>query len=780
MMTLLLHAVPCFSQTSQSAEISGNITDASGKRALVNANIVLSEKNLGTLSDGKGNYLLNDIPPGAYTLNVSFVGYRTYRKKIELKKNERMHLNIYLKDTVISSGEVQIVGEKNRDLTELSNRVNIIKCTTIESAPVQNIHELLDYTPGVNLSNPGGIFSSKAVVTLRGLPASDQSRTLVVMDGVPLNKSDEGSVNWNMINKNSIEKVVVIKGPGPAKYGSGAMGGVIELFTKKPAKKLDGSVAVSYGTYNTMSSSLNLQGIIKPDTIKKKYYWGINASARKSDGYISEPIQFLTAADSILAPVFLKEINTGLKAGCDIGKNQNIELQFGFFDDMRGNGVKIYDNYGAWQQHLTYKGLIKYSGHARYFKWNSIVYGLKEKYFRMYEYLKDGDYMLYQADSKRSDMGGDFSLSCMKFSSHEITAGASCRFGSVDGTDTYYTSTDVITNKAAMDEYSFYVQDEMRFMHEKLTVNAGLRYDVAKFHNGLFTIDKPSYSIIFYKEFENLNMADKFWDELCPRFSAGYQLSETARVYASVAKGFRAPILDDMCRTGKKKGGFKVANPDLGPEKLITYECGADAGLMKGLTAGISVFYNTGLDFMYYVSNGDTVNMGYKLAPVVQKENIGKVEIYGTELEFMYTLKENISVFANYSFTHAQIIEHRVNNPLVDSSLTGKFLTDIPNHKVSAGFTWRNKVVNASLLYKYIGRVWINDLNRVPLDYFQTNRYPDYGIFSISLEKRLFKMLSLNLNVENIFNKIYFDSELQQCPGRFITGGIKFIFSTAD
>ena len=98
---------------------------------------------------------------------------------------------------------------------------------------------------------------------MRGLPANDQSRTLVMLDGVPLNKSDEGSVNWNMINKNNIEQINIIKGPGSAKHGSGAMGGVIELISKKPTKKLEGNVLVDYGTYNTLSSNIDLAGVKK-------------------------------------------------------------------------------------------------------------------------------------------------------------------------------------------------------------------------------------------------------------------------------------------------------------------------------------------------------------------------------------------------------------------------------------------------------------------------------------------------------------------------------------
>ena len=286
----------------------------------------------------------------------------------------------------------------------------------------------------------------------------------------------------------------------------------------------------------------------------------------------------------------------------------------------------------------------------------------------------------------------------------------------------------------------------------------------------------PSYSILFYQNFENNAMPLKKWDAFCPRFSMQYKFSTSNRMYISVAQGFRAPVLDDMSRTGKKKGGFKVANPDLNPELITSYETGIDLRFLKNLLFNGSVFYSIGRDFMYYTSTGDSVNMGYKLAPILKMQNIGKVEIKGVELELKYEFKENLITFVNYTYTQAQIIEHNITDARVDSSLTGKFLTDIPNHKFSSGITLRNKFANTSLLFKYYGQTWINDWNTVDTEYFKTDKFPEYYTFNIRIEKELFSKFSISLSIENILNKIYVDGNLEQCPGRFATGSVRYKF----
>lgn len=763
-------------QADKTFTISGLIIDENTGKPLPDANIYLEPLKSGTTSGKDGTFTIKEVPKGNYTLSVSFLGYRKHDQKISVKPGGNMNLTIYLKEQAYTKGEVVINASRTAEEKEAPLRIDIIPVKRIEQAPVMNVPGILDYVPGINMSNTFGIFSSRAIVTMRGLPANDQSRTLILLDGIPLNKADEGSVNWNMINKNNIESIKVIKGPGPAQYGSGAMGGVIDMISRKPVKKFAGQAIVGYGTYNTFDANLDVSGTIKDTTAVNGFYWNLSGFGRKSDGYITEPEAYYDEEDTILVPTFLQEINASAKVGYDFKNRQNAELKFGFFDDKRGNGIKVFEDYGAYSEHDTYTGAARYAGSRNKLEWNTVLFYIYENYQRMYEYMSEGEYQLYEADSKRKDMGGQLGFSGSWFRNHNLTFGTDYKMGSVNGTDTYYTSTDIISNAGKMQTGSLFVQDEIFLLNRKLQINLGLRYDFSKYSDGLFTIDDPSYSIEFISQFEDMAMPEKYWDAFCPRFSVQYKFSETNRTYLSVAKGFRAPVLDDMTRTGKKKGSFKVANPDLNPELITSFEAGADVDIVRNLAIGASAYYSLGKDFMYYSSTGDSVNMGYKIVPVLKKKNISEVEIYGFEAELKYDLNQNISAFANYAYTHAVIQENEVNDPAVDYDLTGKYLTDIPVHKVGAGISWNNRIVNTTLMYKFIGEQWINDLNEVEDEYLFTDRYPAYSIFSLRFERQIIKNLKASLNIENLFDKIYTDSNAQQCPGRFIMGSVYFNF----
>ncbi len=763
-----------YSQIHKKSSLTGDVIDSISLQPLPNANVCLANTSIGTTTDKQGHFIIKDLNSGNYTLKIYFVGYKIFSKNIFLKENQNLYIQVKLSDSIITSSPVTIKASRNDDGEWKTGRVNTMNVKNLESLPAQNISTVIDYIPGVNVSNTSGIFSSKTVITMRGLPANDQSRTLVVWDGIVMNKSDMGSVNWNMIDKNNIEEIKVIKGPGPAKYGSGAMGGVIEIISKKNYDKFSGNLGLSYGSLNTLSPNANLSGFIKNK--KDIFNWNVSTMARSSDGYITEPDQFIEESDSILVPVYLKEINTAIKGSYIINNKHTIEATYNFFDDRRGTGIKVFEDDGAYSSHLTNKVTLIYSACYGKTKLNTNAYYIAENYKRIYEYMKEGEYSLYMANSERKDKGINVDVSFNKFNKHNISIGTNYKSGSVDGSDTYFTSTDKVLNAGNIDNIAFYIQDEMNFLNENLLLNAGIRYDIAKFYNGMFNIENPSYTLIFYENFQNKNIEAKNWDAICPKFSLRYKFSPEIELYLSAAKGFRAPVLDDMCRSGKKKGGFKVANPDLGPESIYTYELGNDLTFLKFFNLSISAYYSMGKDFMYYTSNGDTVNMGYKLAPVVSMQNIGKVQIYGAETELKCDFAESINCFINYSYTNAKIIKHNVINVAVDSNLTGKHLTDIPEHKVSAGISWKNKIINISLLYKYIGKIWINDYNSVDTEYLLTDRYPAYDIYSLRFSKNLFKKFELALDIENLFNKIFIDADVQKNPGRFITASVKYKF----
>lgn len=761
-------------QEDNKCQITGKVTDFRSKLPISNANLWLEPQGLGTSTNSFGEFVISSLPVGNFYLKVSVVGYARFEKSFELKTGQNLYLEIELNDSLITFEQVQITASRMDDIIRQPQRITLIDSKSIESAPIQNIHELIDYTAGTTMSNALGIYSSKAVVSLHGLPSNNQARTLVVLDGVPLNKSDEGSVNWNMVNKNNIESIKITKGPGPAKFGSGAMGGVIELTSKIPQEKLEGNIMLDYATFNTISANLNLGGKFSDSSVAKNFYWRLTSFGRKSDGYMAELTEYYTILDTFFVPVYLMEFNLGTKLGYITRKNQKMELQLNYFDDKRGSGEKVWEELGAFSTHRNYNTTGIYSGNYKTLKWNLVAFATVENYIRQYEYMADGAYTLYEANAMRQDIGINSNLAIKKFKNQEIQAGFNFKQGGVDGSDTYFTSTDIISNMGKMDNYSLYFQDEIYLMKEKFIVNFGLRYDMAIFHDAAFTIENPSYSLEFYEDFQVENIAKKRWESLSPRIFAQYLLGTNQRIYFSAAKGFRAPILDDMTRNGKKKGTFKVANPNLSPETIITTEIGIDLKISKSTSFSGSAYYSIGNDFMYNISNGDSVNMGYKIAPVMQTRNIGKVLIYGAEAELKTKITKNLELFANYSFSFAQIKEYQIINPLADSNLVGKYLTDVPKHKVAAGFEWKNRFFNSVVLVKHVGETWLNELNTVDYDYLLTDKLPSYTILSLKLEKTFKSKIGLGLSIENIFDKVFITSDLQRNPGRIITLSAKY------
>jgi iron complex outermembrane receptor protein len=302
-------------------------------------------------------------------------------------------------------------------------------------------------------------------------------------------------------------------------------------------------------------------------------------------------------------------------------------------------------------------------------------------------------------------------------------------------------------------------------------MNLGLRFDYAVFHDGMFTIENPSYSIEYMLNYRDTLIPAHTWLQLSPKLSFQYRFTPENRIFLSLARGFRAPMLDDLCRTGKMRSGFKISNPALKPEYIDNIELGMDVLPWKRFHISPSFYYSIGYDFMYYVSTGDSVNMGYKIDPVYQKRNISIVDIAGAEMDIAFDPVPWLNFFANYSFAYSRIRKFESADTLVDKDLTGKFLTYVPMHKASAGVTWNNKIVSCNLLWKYIGSRWINDMNE-PDPVLLISKFPSYNTFGLRAWHMFFKHLTIALNIDNIFDVRYVDDRLQSSPGRMIRAEI--------
>ncbi len=749
--------------------IKGKVTDAKNGESIVGANVVFQDIQ-GVTTNGAGEFVLQDLKTGTYILEISFIGYETVKKKVALEKDQSQNLLVQLIPRDYLTDEVVITATRTENqLKNVPNRINVLSSRQLQAIPMQTIDDALDYMPGVLVNRPFGILSSKATVTMRGLSGKEQARTLVLIDGIPVNKTDGGTVNWNLMNYDNIERVEVAKGPASSLYGSNAMGGVINIITKKPVEPFSGKISLDYGTYNTVGGKIYLAG--RPEN--SKFYWSLNSFARQSDGYVTQPpadqTKYTTKSD-------VREMSAGAKVGYDISANQNVTAGFNYYNDIHGTGEKVYQENGNYTSQETWQANAGYQAKLNDYNIQAGLFYQNENYVKVSDYLSDNRYNYVEVLSKRSD-AGIFGNVIRKFGeNHTFIAGFEARQGAVDAADVYYTSTDKVNNAGIMDFAAVFAQDEILLFKQKVKIVAGLRYDYAKFHDGEFSIENPSYALEYLSYYQVPEMEEASWTALSPKLSVQYRFDDQFRMYVAYAKGFRPSVLDDMCRSGKISGGFKIANPSLQPEYLDNIEIGGDITLWNKLRIEASAYYSLGKDFMYYISTGDSVEMPTGEVPVMIRDNISKVEIYGFESSATFTLNSTLSAFANYAYAHPQIKDYQVSDPTVDADLDENFLTDVPDHLVSAGINYSPTFASFSLMARYCGKMWINDKNGFDNKYLFAYKYPAVFTMDAKVSKVFDNQIGLALSIQNILDEKYYDSKGSGCPGRFVTAEISYKF----
>jgi len=759
--------------TNAQSCISGCIKDSINQSAVSGATI--SIKGLrGTTSDQNGNFTLCNLPADSFTITISHLAYQKTIVRAQLKAGENVLPDVFLRPATVDIDEVVITATRTDNrIIDAPGRVNMLTLKHIESIPVHTIDEVLQYTPGINYNRSFGIFSTKATVTMRGLSGKEQARVLVLLDGIPLNKSDGGTVDWNMIDISTVQKLEVIKGAGSALYGGNAMGGIINIVTRRPGEKLSVSASLEYGTYNTAGGRVNVGKSSKLNKQGLSYFWNTNLFLKKSDGYITQS-QIDMLANPYIVKSNLREAGAMVKSGIEWKGNHRLEALFNYYNDNRGTGEKVYQPNGNATDHDSYGVTLNYSGQQREIAFRSSLYMLTENYKKVNEYLKD-DYTWYNVLSVRRDMGWIGTASVKAWNLHHITSGLEMKHGSVNAYDEYYTSTDIVYNEGKILTASMFTQDEITFPGDKIKITAGLRYDIVRFYDGSFRIESPTSETWFMSGYQVPDMARQTWSALSPRISAQYKWKPYSRVYLQVSRGFRASALEDLCRSGRIKGGFKIANPALKPEYLTNFESGIDVLAFNKLNISASVYYSTGKDFQYYITNGESIDMGFGERPIMLRSNISKVKIYGSETELRYSFSDNLTVSTNYTFTHSVIGSYKKLTVTDTVDISGNYLTDVPAHMANIGITWKNKYLNSSLSAHYTGTQYINDQNSYD-EIVGSNQYPAYLTIDLRLWKEFLSHYTASLNIQNLTDKKYYDSKYAVCPGRFITAEIQIKF----
>ena len=269
---LFLSCFVAFSVMAQDGSVSGVVRESGD--VVEFATVYLKGTNYGCMTDEKGVFEMR-VPKGKYLLVVSAVGYENVERKVVVVAGETTRVEVQMKMSVTELEEVEVVSSgvsrvRNSAFTALAVDTRDLQNST------KTLGDALAKTPGLKLRESGGVGSDMNVM----LDGFSGKHVKVFIDGVP-QEGVGGSFGLNNIPVNFAERIEVYKGVVPVTFGADAIGGVINIVTKKSVLKrrnwfLD--AAYSSGSFNTHKSYVNFG-----QTLKNGFSYEVNAFQNYSD-----------------------------------------------------------------------------------------------------------------------------------------------------------------------------------------------------------------------------------------------------------------------------------------------------------------------------------------------------------------------------------------------------------------------------------------------------------------------------------------------------------------
>lgn len=303
-------------------DIKGKITDATTKDIIEFVNISIYDNNgnlvKGAITDLDGNYIIQDVGKGSYTMKVSYVGYRTVEKKINVDGNKNMTLNLSMREDTELLDEVEIVAEKPQMIFDIDKR--IFNADHDLTSLGGSASDLLSNIPSIEVDSEG-------TVSLRG----DEGVTIWINGKDSGLTSDNQSQILEQLPAETIDRVEVITNPS-SKYSSEGSAGIINIILKKNINiGYYGGVqarATTAGMYNA-SGNINYS--------KGKWDMFLNVGYRhhngKSEGYDNRTMNDGT---------YLNQTSEGKRKGDNMFTRLGVTFHPTFKDDISLNGFGMF------------------------------------------------------------------------------------------------------------------------------------------------------------------------------------------------------------------------------------------------------------------------------------------------------------------------------------------------------------------------------------------------------------------------------------------------------
>ncbi|MCB9482131.1 MAG: TonB-dependent receptor [Desulfobacteraceae bacterium] len=484
--------------------------------------------------------------------------------------------------------------EKN--LKDAPGSVNIVTSDEIKAIGASNLFEAIEDLPGLEITTGDGRTKSPDI---RG---TGIKHTLILIDGRRLAQGFRDLVDLKNIPSEMIERIEVIKGASSALYGSDAMGGVINVITKKSLKEFGAGIQTEYSqdTYKD-GHNTKYSGFVS-DTINRAGYF-ITGSFERKNGYEHDNI---SPDDGD----HLHEGTLNTKFNFDFNENSKINAGFFYFKNEE-EGIRDFQKVD--RSRTSENERKDFFADLSFNNRKNLNFDFRvnhSEYENDIEFDPEPDEEFYTLTSTLDEAAAKVSLTHLK--NHIITIGLDLRQEERE---------EETVRKDDARNFGSFIQDEY-FLSDSLYFVYGIRYD-------------------------NHSEADDFF---APKVSGVYKPFENLRFKASFGRGMRAPYLSELFTTSFKQRGKLVYEPNknLDPEESTSYEFGIE-GEYKRVEAKITCFRNE-IDDLIYAKYYKTEGSGKKKIDYYKYENYEKAEIEGFETEFL--LKLGFGFNANAAFTY--------------------------------------------------------------------------------------------------------------------------------
>ena len=503
----------------------------------------------------------------------------------------------------LSLEQIVVTGTRTEtDVRHLSQTVSVVNRSVLENRMQPSLLPVItEQVPGLFVTSRGvmgyGVSDGAAGgISLRGLSGGN-ARVMVLIDGHPQYAGIFGHPIADAYQSFLADKVEVLKGPASVLYGSNAMGGVLNVVTRKMREDgMKTNVHVGYGSYNSLETEFTNR------VRKGRFSSVVSASYNRTDGH-RDNMEF-------------EQLGGYAKLGYELSQHWNtyVDVNVTHYNATYPGPKEAPLLEG--DQRIT-RGVTSFALHNKYKRTSggmSFFYNWGDHWINdgytpsLGEIPQDGRFNSYD-----DMMGVSLYQSATLFTGNRITLGLDWfRYGGKAWTDYVKgekegTRSDLVNMHES--EIAGYL-DVRQSVGTWMTLNAGLRIDS---HSRVGT-------------------------EWVPQVGMAFHLPYNMEMKSSVSKGFRYPILREMYM-------FPPQNPDLKPESMWNYELALSQSLFNDrFQYGLNLFYIDGKNLIMTLPNP---NGSGKL-----NQNSGKIENKGFETQIGYRINATWSVDANYSYLH--------------------------------------------------------------------------------------------------------------------------------